>query len=66
METRTDFLYKIQQISAVQIYFDTEHQKYLINDIWVEEIDTEYFNDKSYDIEESLNHNLRFVSNKDF
>ena len=64
METRTDFLYKIQQISAVQIYFDTKHQKYLINDIWVEEIDTEYFNDKSYDIEESLNHNLRFVSNK--
>lgn len=64
MQTRTDFISKIQQICTIKICFNTEHKKYLVNDVWAEEINREYFNLQFYELEKLLYHNLRFINKK--
>ncbi|WP_309640753.1 hypothetical protein [Flavobacterium sp.] len=64
METRTDFIDRIKRICAVNITFDGKQKQYLINDVWADEIEGEYFKNDVYDLEDTLMENLRFVSRK--
>jgi hypothetical protein len=64
METRSDFIDRINQICTVNITFDGKQKQYLINDVWADEIEGEYFNNDVFDLEDTLMQNLRFVSKK--
>lgn len=64
MKTRTDFIDRINQICTVNITFDGKQKQYLVNDVWADEIEGEYFKNEVYNLEDTLMQNLRFVSKK--
>lgn len=64
MLTRTDFVNEIEKFSNLNICYNPQHKMYQLNDLWANEITTNYYDSIFEDFESSIYKNIDSIKDK--